>query len=294
MSDISPEKYKRGKKLVAGAVAAPIALTAIPAALTFLLTIFAAATTPAAAAIFFVGAIITVVGFILGLIISGVLMARRSSWIKEMRELIAANGIRAEEIEWFRHELKSNEKRALKSVEARDLLLGDAYRETLASRLTATRIVKTSKKELQLARRRQSSVKQLNSSRSEEFQAEIVKDIDKISRINDEARNMLAEAESRLQMIEAAATRQGGLASSELALKKLNARSTDLPLALEEAKMSQSVRLELEAELEKDPDSKFEDFDRILKNENGSDQKDQDPHSDLSGDGTTKPSERMN
>jgi len=248
MNDLSPEKYARGKKLVAGAVAAPLLLTLLPAVLTFLLTIFAAATTPAAAAIFFFGAIVTAVGFVIGLIISGVLMHRRSNWIREMRELIAADGIRAEEIDWFRHELKSNEKRALKAVEARDLLLGDAYRDTLASRLTATRIVRSSKRELLLAKKRQSSVKQLKSSRSQEFQAEIEKDIQNISRINDEARNMLAEAESRLQMIEAAATRQGGLADSALALKKLTARSSDLPLALEAAKMSEEIRRELEAE----------------------------------------------
>lgn len=247
MSDISPEKYKRGKKLAIGAVAAPLALTLVPGITTFLLTIFlAAASTPAAAAIFFVGAIVTAIGLLIGLIISGVLLHRRSNWIKEMRELIAADGIRADEIDWFRHELKSNEKRALKAVEARDLLLGDAYRETLASRLTATRIIKTSKRELMLAKKRQSSVKQLASSRSEQFQEEIEKDILNINRINDEARNMLAEAESRLQMIEAAATRQGGLASSELALKKLNARSTDLPLALETARMSEEIVKELE------------------------------------------------
>mgnify|MGYP001254984682 FL=1 len=59
---------------------------------------------------------------------------------------------------------------------------------------------------------------------------------------------MLAEAESRLQMIEAAARRQGGLADSELALKKLSARSSELPLALEAAKMSEEIRLELENE----------------------------------------------
>lgn len=294
MSEISPEKYRRGKRLIAGAVAAPLLLTLVPAVITFLLTILLAASTPAAAAIFFVGAIITAVLFFVGLIISGVLMHRRSTWIKEMRELIAANGIGASEIDWFRNELKSSEKRALKAVEARDLLLGDAYRETLASRLTASRIIKSSKKELQLARNRKSSVKQLNSSRSAEFQAEIEKDIGKIARINDQARNMLAEAESRLQMIEAAATRQGGLASSELALKKLTARSNELPLALEEAKMSQDIRLELESELEKDRSSKLEEFDRLLKEKNGLDANDQNPSTNLSGDGTTNPSERMN
>ncbi|MFT3745416.1 MAG: hypothetical protein QM785_14120 [Pyrinomonadaceae bacterium] len=246
--DITPAELNRGKKLAVGGVAAPIALTGIPAILTLVLTFLSSGGPPVAAVIFFVGMIVTAIGFFAGLIISGVLFARRSRWTNEMRERIAADGIKAEELDWFRHELKSNEKRALKAVEARDLLLADAYRETLASRLTATRIVKSSKRELQLARKRQGNLKQLKSARAEEFQAEIAKDVDKISKINDEAKSMLAEAESRLQMIEAAASRQGGLADSELALKKLSARSAELPLALEAAKMSEEIRLELEKE----------------------------------------------
>lgn len=246
MHDITPAELNRGKKLAIAGITAPLALTAIPALVTFLLVFLSASGPPVAAVIFFVGMIVTALGFLSGLIISGILFGRRAKWTNEMRERIAANGIRAEEIDWFRHELKSNEKRALKAVEARDLLLADAYRETLASRLTATRIVRSSKRELQLAKKRQSSLRQLKSSRAEEFQSEIEKDIEKISKINEEARNMLVEAESRLQMIEAAASRQGGLADSELALKKLSARSSELPLALEAAKMSEEIKLELE------------------------------------------------
>ncbi|MEQ1603756.1 MAG: hypothetical protein ABL999_02715 [Pyrinomonadaceae bacterium] len=246
IQDITPAELNRGKKLAIGGIATPLTLTGIPAIATLLLVILSSGGPPVAAVIFFVGMIVTALGFISGLIISGVLFGRRAKWTSEMRERIAADGIKAEEIGWFRHELKSNEKRALKAVEARDLLLADAYRETLASRLTATRIVKSSKRELQLARKRQGNLKQLKSSRAEEFQAEIAKDVEKISKINDEAKNMLAEAESRLQMIEAAASRQGGLADSELALKKLSARSSELPLALEAAKMSEEIRLELE------------------------------------------------
>jgi hypothetical protein len=59
---------------------------------------------------------------------------------------------------------------------------------------------------------------------------------------------MLAEAETRLQMIEAAALRGGGLADSELALKKLTARTAELPIALEAAREHQEVLAELEAE----------------------------------------------
>jgi hypothetical protein len=180
--------------------------------------------------------------------ILGLLVHKRSVWTREMRERIAADGIKAEEIEWFTNELKSSEKRALKAVEARDLLLADAYRETLASRLTATRIVKSSKRELLLAKRRQNSIKQLKSARSEEFETEIGRDLEKIGKINDEAKLMLSEAEARLQMIEAAASRGGNLADSELVLKKLSARTAQLPLALESARMADEIRLELEKE----------------------------------------------
>ena len=129
-----------------------------------------------------------------------------------------------------------------------DLLLADAYKETLASRLTATRIVRSSKRELSLAKRRQNSLKQLKSDRAEEFREQIAGDLLKISSINDEAKLMLSEAEARLQMIEAAASRGGNLADSELALKKLSARAKDLPLALESAKMTEEIRKELEEE----------------------------------------------
>ena len=165
-----------------------------------------------------------------------------------MRERIAADGIRAEEVDWFINELKPTERKALKSIEARDALLGDAYRETLASRLTATRILKSSKHELLLARRRQNKLKYLKTESSKDFQGEIEKDIEKISSINTEAGQMLAEAETRLQMIEAAQMRGGTLADSELALKKLSARTKELPLALEAAKMQDEIRRELENE----------------------------------------------
>ena len=54
-----------------------------------------------------------VLGLATGLGISGFLAYKRSDWKGAMRERIAADGIRAEEIEWFRHELKSNERRSI-------------------------------------------------------------------------------------------------------------------------------------------------------------------------------------
>ncbi len=246
--DVTAKDLAKGKRMKIGAWTAPILLSVVPFLLFFILTFVFGSTPPVAATFFFLGIISAIAGFIIGLGISGFLAYRYNNWTKEMREKIAADGIRAEEIEWFTHELKSSEKKALQEMQSKDLLLADAFRETLASRLTATRIVKSSKRELLLTQRRQNKLRYLKSDKNEEFQTEIKKDIQKLSSINKEAEQMLAEAESRMQMIEAAAMRGGTLADSQLALKKLSARTQELPLALESAKMDEEIRRELEKE----------------------------------------------
>src|SRR6478609_6835430 len=113
-SDITQRELARGRRLTTAAVAAPLVLSGVPAG------------------------IFTILGFVIGLGFSGFFAYRRSNWSREMRERMAARGIRAEEVDWFRREMKPSEKQTLKLVAARDPLLADAYRETLASRLTAT------------------------------------------------------------------------------------------------------------------------------------------------------------
>lgn len=246
--DLTPRDFARGRNLKIAAWIAPIVLGGLPAIIFFILMFLFGSTPPTAAVILFLGVLLASLGFLAGLIISGVMAYRHSNWTKEMRERIAADGIKAEEIEWFRNELKSSEKRALKEVERADLLLADAYRETLASRLTASRIVKSSRRELSLTERRRGKLNNLKTENAERFQQEIEKDAEKIRSIHDEAKTMLIEAESRLQMIEAAAIRGSSLVDSELALKKLSARTAELPLALESARMTDEIREEMERE----------------------------------------------
>ncbi len=253
--DISKRELARGRNLKIAAISSPIVLSVTPAILFLLLTFVFGTTPPVAATFFFIGLILTIVGFVVGLGLTGYFAYRHSNWTKRMRERIAADGIKAEEIEWFLHELKSSEKRMLQEMKQADPLIEDAYRETLASRLTATRIIKSSKNELMLSKRRQSRLKQLkrlNSERAATFNVEIERDVKKIESINYEATEMLAEAESRLQMIEAASVRGSKLADSELALKKLSARASELPIALEEAKLTEEIRRELDEEAEKE------------------------------------------
>lgn len=246
--EVTPRELARGRNLKFAAWLTPVVLTGIPALITFLLLFLTVSTPPAAATVLFLGLLITAIAFVASLAFSGVLAFRYSKWKDATRERIAADGIKAEEIEWFQRELKPAEKRALREISANDLLLGDAYRETLASRLTASRIIKSSRREMTETQKRLARIRMLRSQRHSDFQAEIQKDINKLNDINRDAKEMLAEAETRLQMIEAAALRGGGLADSELALKKLTARTSELPIALEAAREHQEVLAELEAE----------------------------------------------
>ncbi|NNE67093.1 MAG: hypothetical protein HKN33_11055 [Pyrinomonadaceae bacterium] len=245
--EITKADVRKDKLLKLGGVSAPLAGTAI-GGLIFFVPFLLSVTTPIAGMFL----ILTLIGLVAGLLVGGVGSAAtflyRSRWLGRVRERVAVDGIRAEEVTWFWNELKSEEKRALKEIDSKNLMLGDAYRETLASRLTATRIIKSTTHELVLAKRRRNKLKYLKSERLEEFKEEIERDIENLQKIKAEAREMLIEAESRLQMIEAASRRGSELAGTELALKKLSARSEQLPLALEAAKMEEEIKREIERE----------------------------------------------
>jgi hypothetical protein len=247
-SDISKRELARGRRLKTAAIAAPVALAGIPAAVFMTLFVLFATTPPIAATFLFLGLILTAIGFVLGLGLSGFFVYRHSNWSREMRERIAARGIRAEEIDWFKREMKPIERQTLKLVSARDPLLADAYRETLASRLTATRIVRSSKRELLLMQRRQNKLKYYKTESSKRFLDELQNDFAKKNSINEEEKALLAAAAARLQMIDVASVRGSSIADSELALKKLSARASELPLALESAKMAEEIREELDKE----------------------------------------------
>ncbi len=247
-NDEIKRELTRGRRLKIAAFASPIVFSGVPAALFMFLFVIFGTTPPVAATFFFLGLIFAALGFVLGTVLSGFFLYRYSNWSNDLRERIAARGIRAEEIDWFRREMKPSERRTLKEMRTGDPLLADAYRETLASRLTATRIVKMSKRELLLMQRRQNRLKYLRTENSKKFLDELQNDVNKIKSINGEAKQMLAEAEARLQMIDVAALRGSSLADSEIALKKLSVRASELPIALESARMTEEIRLELEKE----------------------------------------------
>jgi hypothetical protein len=243
--EITRKDVAKDKLLKIGAWSLPFILSIIPA-LIFLLSFLVSSAPSWAIVSGFLLIVSLVGGFILGLIISGGLMYYRSRWLAEVRERLAVDGIKAEEVDWFKHELTTAEKRSLQDIEARNLLLGDAFRDSLAARLTATRIQKSAKHELALIKRRQGKLKYSKSENSNAFQEELGKDFEKLTKIQKEAEEMRVEAENRMHQIETAAKHGTNFSETELALKKLSARTSELPMALESARMEEEIRKELE------------------------------------------------
>lgn len=241
--EVTRKDLAKDKALKAGAWLMPLILSIVPALIFFILSLFFGAVP-----LIFFSIISLVVGFFLGLIVSGILLFYRQRWLSQIRERIAVDGIRTEEVHWFQNELTSAEKKSLREIESQNRMLADAYRETLASRLTATRIAKTTKTELLLVQRRQNKLKYLKTDASVELQEQLKTDREKLEEIKRESEQMRMEAETRLQMIEAASRRGVNMADTELALKRLTARSAELPLALEALKMEEEIRRELESE----------------------------------------------
>ena len=246
--EITRKDLVKDKALKIGAWTTPLVFSVVPALIFFFFFLLSSAP-PVAVGWLFLTIVSLVGGFLFGLAVSGGLMLYRSRWLAKVRERLAVDGIKASEVGWFTHELTTAEKKSLKEIETKDLLLADAFRDTLAARLTATRILKATKLELLLVQKRQQKLKYLKTENSANLQNELKIDLEKLNKIKTEAEEMRLEAETRIQMIEAASRRGTNLADAELALKKLATRTQELPLALESAKMEEEIRQELEKEV---------------------------------------------
>lgn len=245
--ELTRSDYRKKALLTYGAPLSPV-LLALPLPIVFLFFFFLSSTTSAAALYFFLTLISLGAGFLLGVIVMALLYAYQKSWMKRLREQLAADGIKTSEVDWFKNELTSAERKSLKELERSNKLLADAYRETLASRLTATRILKSTKQELLLVQRRQNKLRYLQGNNTKSLNAELIEDRQRLETVNGEAESLLHEAKARLETIEAAARRGTALTGNEQALKLLSERSKQLPLALEAVKMEEELRRELEKE----------------------------------------------
>src|SRR6188508_2724378 len=93
--DISKRDLARGRNLKIAAVSAPLVLAGVPAVVFLALMFIFGVSPPVAFSFFFVGLVLTIIGLVVGLGLSGFFAYRYSNWSKEMRERIAADGIKA-------------------------------------------------------------------------------------------------------------------------------------------------------------------------------------------------------
>lgn len=189
---------------------------------------------------------------IAAIVIASVLFFLRRNWAKRLRDRLASDGITADEVEWFLNELTTGEKRALKTMERQQPLLADAYRETLALRLNATRLAGRARRELLLVERRISRARYLNAPDTAVLMEELHRDRMRLDGLKQEGSSRRAEAEARLQMIEAAASRGASWAETNYMLQRLDEGRRNVPLGLENERARQQLREETERELRKE------------------------------------------
>lgn len=223
-----------------------VLVTSIPAPLFFLILFLTATATESAAVYLLLVGLSLTFGFALGLVIAAILLFYRRKWLSRLRDRLASDGITAGEVVWFRSELTSAERAALKEIEQSNPLLADAYRETLASRLTASRIISRSKRELLRVERRLNRARTLGTPESRKLQADLSEDHDRLKRLLQQANEHLSNAKTRLQVIEATASRKFSQGDTDLMLERLGSAQDQLPLVLEIAELEQQMLRETE------------------------------------------------
>ena len=227
-----------------------VLISAIPAPLIFLILFMSTEATDSAAVYLLLAGVSFAFGLAVGLAIAAIIFLYRRSWLAKLRDRLALDGITADEVSWFRSELTSAERAALAEIEGSNPVLADAYLETLAMRLTATRIMARSRKELMKVERRINQARLLPGNESNSLQADLATDREKIERLRQQADDHLRSAKTRLQVIEATASRKLNQAEIDVMMQRLGHAQDQLPLVLQMAQMEQQVLEEVNSKFE--------------------------------------------
>lgn len=251
MSEVRKSRLKGGElffdRVLSVAPWIAFLIVALPAPLFFLLRSFSGVDEPGVYVLLALTSL--ALGSAIGLIVALALVLYRRARLKRVRDRLAIDGITADEISLFAPELTRAERKTLRQVEGQSALLADAYRETLAARLTADRVIKRAERELLTVKRREQQSNSLAAAQAAALRKELSDDRDKLSEIIRNGRTRRAEVEVQLHTIAAAAGRGATEADLAVALGRLqspNDRATD---ALEIARSQQEALREAEREL---------------------------------------------
>ena len=218
--------------------------TTLPAPLVFLVLFLMSTATDTAAVYLLLTGLSLTLGFALGVVIAAILLLYRRRWLSKLRDRLASDGITAGEVAWFRSELTSAERASLREIEQSNPLLADAYLETLANRLTASRIIARSKREMLRVERQINRARTLQTPEAGSLQKELAADHQRLDQLRQQATEHLAKSKTRLQVIEATARRKLTDNETDLMMQRLGSAQDQLPLVLEMAQMEHQALVE--------------------------------------------------
>ncbi|MFL6333243.1 MAG: hypothetical protein ACJ754_07885 [Pyrinomonadaceae bacterium] len=191
---------------------------------------------------------------VFGLVAAFLVVMYKRLWERRLRERLAADGVTADELSLFESELSKDQRRTLREMEARNPLLADAYRETLAAHLTATRVLARARTDAEQVERRLQALSSLQAKGRAEVEGDLRQDRERLERVRREADEHAREMDARLQLIEAVASRDASQTETELALKRLGTVRDNRPLALDSVREGQQALAEIEQEMRQLPD----------------------------------------
>src|SRR5216683_10913 len=118
--------------------------------------------------------------------------------------------------------------------------------------LNASRLAASARRDLLQVERRLNRARYLNAPDTAVLVEELRRDRARLEGVKQEGASRRAEAEARLQMIEAAASRGASWSETNYMLQRLDEGRTHVPLGLESARAEQQVREDTQRELRKE------------------------------------------
>jgi len=221
-------------------------MVSIPVPIVFLVLFLAAGTTEAAAIYLLLSFVSLGLGLVVGLLVLFMLLFYRRRWQSRFRDRLASDGITAAEVPWFTSELSSEERKTWGELKQKNALLADAYCETLAARLTATRIIARARGETLKVERQINRTRNIRGVDTTKLLADLLSDRQRSDELRKEAAVRLSETKARLQTIEAAANRSLSQTETDVMLRRLAASQEHFPLALEIANLEEAALHEID------------------------------------------------
>ena len=221
-------------------------VVSLPVPIVFLILFLAAGTTETAAIYLLLSFVSLGLGLVVGLLVLFILLFYRRRWQSRFRDRLASDGITAAEVPWFTSELSSEERKTWAELKRKNPLLADAYCETLAARLTASRIISRARRETLRVERQINRTRNIQSVDTTKLLADLLSDRQRSDDLRKEATVRLSETKARLQTIEAAANRSLSQTETDVMLRRLAASQEHFPLALEMAGLEEAALREID------------------------------------------------